>query len=228
MALTAKQKRDARDQKLRDEGAASARAEQQAPNADLNGGVSREIADINLRSATNPGAVQNAHGEIARPQSAGAKVIVACKLGVAYYAIQLCRIDEKFEQNMQGGRTVKEATRIGQVINLRGTAYPRGTPPVGFPAPPQIVNGAALNYGIDKDWFDAWLEQHKLDPLVMNKLIFAHETVDGVTGEAKELANFLSGLEPVDPRPGKDARMPKSSRPSEVTDIEGGQRGSST
>jgi hypothetical protein len=204
MALTAKQKREAREQSLRDEGAAAA------------------IANLNKESTIHPDKVASSTGQVAKPQSAGAKVIVACKLGVAYYDIQLCRIDEKFEQNMQGGRTVKEATRIGSVVRLRGTAYPRGTPPAGFPDRPEIVNGAALTRGIDKEWFDVWMEQHKLDPLVMNKMIFAAETDDAIRGESAELSKFLSGLEPVNPK--GDPRIPKSSRPSEITDIEAGQR----
>lgn len=220
MALTAKQKQEAREQALREEGAAAERAKQ--PNADITGPVSETIADLNLRSAIRPDAVADAHGQIARPQSAGAKVTVACKLGVAYYDIQHTKIVDKFEQNMQGGRTVREAERTGQVVRLRGTAYPRGTPPAGFPAAPEIMNGAALTRGVDKDWFDAWLEQHKLDPIVVNKMVFAAETDDALRGESAELSKFLSGLEPVNPK--GDPRIPKSAR-SEVTDIQPGIRG---
>lgn len=200
---TAKEKREAREQALRDEGAAAARKQ--------------IIAETNKAAITDPGSVAPAKAKVATPQSAGAKVIVACKLGVAYYDIQHSKIVDKFEQNMQGGRTVKEAERVGQVVRLRGTAYPRGTPPVGFPPAPEIVDGAALNYGVDKDWFDAWLEQNKMNPIVQNRMIFAHETIDGVRGEAKELGAFLSGLEPVNP--GKDRRIPKSTR-EEVSDVE--------
>lgn len=221
MALTAKQKRDERDAKIREEGAAAERAK--APNADIIGGVSQQVADLNLKSATRPHQVADAHGSIARPQSAGAKVTVACKLGVAYFDIQQTKIVEKFEQNMQGGKTIREAERVGQVVRLRGTAYPRGTPPAGYPLPPEMAHGAALNRGIDKDWFDAWLEQNKLNPVVMNKMVFAAETDDAIRSEAAELSKFLSGLEPVSPK--GDHRIPKSTRPSEVTDLEPGVRG---
>lgn len=203
MALTAKEKRDARDQKLRDEGA-------------------REATEkLNQAAITDPGAVADAKGAIAIPTSAGAKVVVACKLGVAYFDIQLCKIEDKFEQNMQGGRTVKEATRIGKIVRLRGTSYPRGTPPAGYPGRPEIIDGAALTHGVDKDWFDEWLVQNKLNPIVMNKMVFAHETMDGVRGEAADLSKFLSGLEPIDPA--RDHRITKSSR-SEVTDVQPGTK----
>lgn len=223
MAMNAKQKRDARDQKLRDEGAKAARLDMS--NVERESFAAAQSADVqerNKASIIRPDKVADAHGKVVRPQTAGAKVIVACKLGVAYYDIQLCRIDDKFEQNMQGGRTVKEATRIGGVVRLRGTAYPRGTPPTGFPERPEMINGAALTRNVDKDWFDAWLEQHKLDPIVQNKLIFAHETYDGIVGESADMSKFLSGLEPVNPS--GDVRIPKSSRPSEVTELEAGAR----
>lgn len=196
---TAKEKRLAREQALRDEGAATA------------------LETLNRESTLNPGAVADAKGPLARPSSAGQKVVVACKLGVAYVDIQHCKIEEKFEQNMQGGRLINEATRTGSVVRLRGTAYPRGTPPAGFPERPEIVGGAAINRGIDKDWFVEWLRQNAKNPLVVNKLIFAHETEDGVRGQAKDLAAFLSGLEPVNP--GKDSRIPRSTR-EEVSDVE--------
>lgn len=196
---TAKEKRLAREQSLRDEGAKTA------------------LAQLNTKSAMDAAKVPDAHGAILQPQSAGAKVVVACKLGVPYFDIQHCRIEDKFEQNMQGGRTIKEAARSGAVVRLRGTSYPRGTPPAGFPERPEIVSGAALTYGVDQEWFDEWLRQNKFNPLVVNRMIFAHQTADGVRGEAKDLSAFLSGLEPVSP--GKDRRIPRSTR-EEVSDVE--------
>jgi hypothetical protein len=217
--LTAKQKRQEREDRLRAEGAAQARAEMAAAAPRETGGpTSEQLQELNLKAFANPGAVPNAEAPIARPQSSGAKVVVACKLGIAYYDIQLCRIEDKFEQNLQGGRMVKEATRIGEVVRLRGTAYPRGTPPAGFPDRPQMVGGAALNFGIDKEWFDEWLKQNHLNPIVRNKLIFAHETVDAVVGQARDLAAVQSGLEPIDPSSKKDRRIPRSTR-DEVDDV---------
>lgn len=228
MTLTAKQKREAREDQLRQEGAAEARREMAAANPPAAGAPNSEaIQRINLEAFQNPGGVASSTGSIAAPQSAGAKVTVGCKLGIAWYDIQLCRIDEKFEQNLQGGRTVKEATRIGNVVRIRGTAYPRGTPPAGFYPPPEMVNGAALTRGVDKEWFDTWLKQHERDPIVINKMIFAAETDDAVRGISAEVAKILSGLEPVNPS--GDARGPKSTRKGtgdlpEVSEVQSGQR----
>jgi hypothetical protein len=228
MTLTAKQKREAREQALREEGAALARQEMRlGPNASIRSGDSEQIQQLNLAAFQNPGAAPAANGPIAKPQSSGAKVTVACKLGVAHYDIQHTRMDQKFEQNLQGGRMVTEGSRDGEVVRLRGTSYPRGTPPKGFPPPPEMMNGAALTRGVDKDWFDEWLRQHRRDPIVINKMIFAAETDDALRGESAELSKFLSGLDPVNP--GDDSRIPKSTRIGtgklpEVGEIESGQK----
>jgi len=144
--------------------------------------------------------------------------VVACKLGVPYYKIQHTPLVEKQQMGNQGMRTVMEAEPTGPVVILRGTARPRGALPEGFPDAPLIVDGAALNFGIDADWFDEWLEQHKRDPLVINKMIFAREKEADVRSIAKEHTRETSGLEPVNPK--GDARMPKSTR-AEVADVSG-------
>lgn len=217
MAMTAKEKRDARDNRLRQEGALAARDEMAKVAKPLTEGEKVDLAALNQKQFTNPGSAPSAAGPVAGP-SKGRTVVVACKLGVAWFSIQYCEIVEKFEQNMQGGRTVKEANRVGPVVQLRGTAYPRGTVPEGFPPPPIMVGGAALNYGIDAEFFEKWLKQNEKNPLVMNKMIFAHESEDRVRGEAKELSGFLSGLDPVNPK--KDDRIPRSTRKAEISEIE--------
>ena len=179
----------------------------------------RERANIerNQEFMQNPSAVADAHGEIERPQSAGAKVTVACKLGVPLFDLQLSETKEVDEQGLGTVRRIKEGRRIGGVVRIRGTAYPRGTPPEGFPPPPLIVGGAAMNPGVDKDFWDRWLEQNKLNPLVINGMLFAHESESYVTGKAKEEAENLSGLEPINPK--NDPRNLKSTR-ADMTDIE--------
>ncbi|MHB8272523.1 peptidoglycan binding domain-containing protein [Bradyrhizobium sp.] len=203
---TAREKREAREQALRDEGAREA------------------LAKLNHQNFTDPGSIAAAAGPVARPQHAGAKVIVACKLGIAYFDIQLCQMDEKFQQNMQGGRMVKEATRTGSIVRLRGTAYPRGTLPEGFPERPVTIHNAALNYGVDRHFMEVWMEQNRLNPIVMNDMIMVDDNEDRLKARLKEVADKLSGLEPVNPK--ADHRMPKpinaavselESRPRTVT-----------
>lgn len=206
MAQTAQQKRDAR----------AAAREAAVDKAKLEGAPTA-IEKANLEAAIHPDKVAAAHGEIAKPKSAGAKVIVACKLGLAYLDLQLSKFDDVYENTQTGPRLVKQAKRYGEVVRIRGTAYPRGTPPEGFPERPKMVDGAALTLGVDKEWWDAWVEQNRLNPIVKNRMIFAHESEASVASEARELKDQLSGFDPVNPL--GDARMPKSTNAA-VSNIE--------
>jgi hypothetical protein len=219
--LTAKQKRAEREDRLRAEGAAQARAEMAgAAPRESNGPTSEQIQALNQKAFADPGAVAAASGGVAQPQRAGAKVIVACKIGVPYVNLQLCEMIEVNEETQTGSRKRMQGRRTGSVVRLRGTAYPRGAKPSEFPDPPVMVGGAALNYGIDKDWFDQWLDQNKRSALVMNGLIFAHEKEDMVRGQATEQAAILSGLEPINPK--SDPRIRAFAKPTreEVSDVE--------
>lgn len=203
---TAKEKQEQRDRDLIKKARAEGRAE--------------AIAALNTNATTHPDQVASAHGEKLKPQPAGEKVIVGCKLGIAYFNIQLCEIEEVFQQNMQGGRMVKEARRIGPVVQLRGTAYPRGTAPEGFPERPEIVGGATLNRGIDRDFMEKWLKQNALNPIVKNQMIFVAGSDDAARGLAMDLKDHKSGLDPINPK--SDPRLPKPSR-GELTDVEPGR-----
>ena len=175
-----------------------------------------QTEETNRAAIADPGA-QGAE-RVVKPKSSGEKVTVACKLGVAYYDIYLCREETVSENTQTGPRDVTRYVPIrDNTVRLRGTAYPRGTVPDGFPDRPLIVGGAAMNPGIDKDWFDHWLDQNKKNPLVMNRIIFAHTSLDHVKGEAKELAGVSSGMDPINPK--GDPRMPKSTNAA-VSNIE--------
>lgn len=199
MAQTAAEKRAARAAKRAAENAAKTAA-----------GEPTAAETLNREATIHPDKVASAHGETLKPSSAGAKVIVACKLGVAFFQLQLCREETVDEQTQTGIRQVKKWTRTGQVVRIRGTAYPRGTPPAGYPERPTIVDGAALNHGVDKDFWDQWVEQNRLNPVVVNRMVFAHESRDHVEGQAREHKDALSGLEPI--TPDTDRRIAKSNR----------------
>jgi hypothetical protein len=180
-----------------------------------------QIEALNQSAIVHPDKVASAHGEIVKPAGSSQKVTVACKIGVGYFNLQLCKMQEKFEQNPQGGRVVKESVRTGNVVQLRGTAYPAGVVPKGFPDRPEIVHGAALNHGIDEDFMDAWSEQNKLNPIVMNQLVFYHRDPSHVRAKAAELTSQRSGLEPIDPS--NDKRITRSTNAG-VENVQPGQR----
>ena len=138
--------------------------------------------------------------------SAGEKITVASKLPMSF-EMQCC---EKRTVQMKNGNNAwneDQYTKSGQIAVIAGTAYPDGQPPEGMPDRPQMASGCALTFGVDKDLFDRWLEENKRSPMVVNKLVFAHATVDGVKGIARDTKNVLSGLEALNPN--GDRRMPK-------------------
>ena len=82
MAMTAKEKREKR---------AAERA-----------AAASTVEALNRDATLRPDEVRAAHGDILKPASAGAKVIVACKLGVGWFQLQLCEEQEVDEQTQTG------------------------------------------------------------------------------------------------------------------------------
>jgi hypothetical protein len=172
--------------------------------------TSEQIDVLNKETTLHPDRVASAHGDRLEVGHAGAKCVVGFKVGIAYLDLQLSRLEEVDEQTQTGLRRIKVPVRHGPIVRLRGTAYPRGTVPDGFPDKPLIVAGAALNPNVDKDFMAAWLELNKLNPIVTNKMVFVADTEQSAMAMARELAGLASGFDPIDPRK-KDPRMPKPS-----------------
>lgn len=201
MPMTAKQKRDAR------EAAAQAKevAERRAP----------EVAAANAAAAQDPSSVRAA--EVIKPRSAGGKVTVACKIGVGWFDLQIYQPKKVQENTQTGPREITQFFPVPGVVRIRGTAYPRGTPPEGFPARPEMVGGYALTRGVDEHFWETWVSQQAKSPYVLNKMIFAYEREDDVRGLAVDHKDDMSGLEPLNPK--KDLRAPKSTQKG-VSDVE--------
>lgn len=66
----------------------------------------------------------------------------------------------------------------------------------------RIIGGYGLTV-VDKDFFEAWKIEFSTSPLVRNDLIFDQDTAAKAESQAKEQAEVLSGLEPID----KDANV---------------------
>lgn len=156
---------------------------------------------------------QKVHTDGRAPQSAGAKVTVACKLPHGL-VLRLFRMEEEAELVMGGGTRMRKVARpTGEQVVLHGNAVPFGTIPMH-----RIIGGYALTEGVDKDFFDAWLEQNKSAAYVRNGLVFAYEKAEATEGRARENASRLSGLEPLN-KDG-DPRVPKSPFGLKITEEE--------
>jgi hypothetical protein len=203
---------------------AAEEAARRAAEANAAGKPSSEQIDaLNKETTLHPDQVASAHGEPLRPGHAGAKCFVGFKVGIPYLDLQLSELQEVEEQTQTGLRTVKIPVRVGPVVRIRGTAYPRGQVPESFPEKPQIVAGAAINPNIDREFMRAWLQLNKLNPIVTNNMIFMADTEADAMAMARELGGLLSGFDPIDPRKGsKDPRLPKSTN-KDVGEVEPGR-----
>ncbi len=125
---------------------------------------------------------------------AGETVVVASKMQLALQ-LQLQHPYQVTEELFGGG--VRERTRYakgGKTIVINGCALDRGGP-----SDKQFAGGFALTYGVEKDFWDAWVAQHQgFAPLEKGE-IFAYASSGKTIGEAKEKADLKTGGEPLDP-----------------------------
>ena len=62
-----------------------------------------------------------------------------------------------------------------------------------------LIGGHGITEGVDKDFFDAWLDKNKGLDFVKKGLIFASEKATSVNAEAKEKQDETTGFEGLDP-----------------------------
>ena len=139
-----------------------------------------------------------------RASQAGDKVTVACKMPQGL-VLQLYDIVEVDEQVSGGTRRIKMA--VPRLVNgreakieLNGTAYPQGLAPyapiVGAREPGR-GEGFALTHNVPADFWEEWLAQNQHSPLLASGMLFAHQKMAFVEGDAKERVSLRSGLEPM-------------------------------
>lgn len=120
-------------------------------------------------------------------------VTVACKLP-AGVVLRVFEMIDHTEPVLGGGVRATKLSRETSRVTIKGTAVPFGKAPPG-----EGLGGYALTYGVDAALWEAWYHANQNSDLVRNKLIFAHEDSDKVSGAAKDLAENESGMEGVNP-----------------------------
>lgn len=73
----------------------------------------------------------------------------------------------------------------------------------------KIINGHGITT-VDAEFWNAWIERNSGLSVVRNGFIFAHEKKADVKAEAKEKADEITGLEPLDP----------NNKPAGITDLD--------
>jgi hypothetical protein len=139
-------------------------------------------------------------------------ITVACKVGVPWLDFEFCEKTIVIENTQTGTREVERYIRTGKIVRVRGTAYPRGEPPEGFPEKPQFLSGYALTPNVLRETWEAITAQRKKDPLFVNNMVFAYERIEDIRSRAKDHVKNLSGLEPVQRKKDEitDQRLPRS------------------
>lgn len=145
-------------------------------------------------------------------------VTVASKLPMSI-EIQLCEPRTAAVTGQFG--SVKETINVktGAVYVIRGTGYPVGQPPKGYPKLPDSVeeSGYTLTPNIPADWFAEWLRQNAETDMVRNKLVMASGDRDRLADETIEHAKTDSGLGPLNPEGDKRDPKPMNSSMTGVT-----------
>lgn len=102
----------------------------------------------------------------------------------------------KVNAEVFGGGTREEIrhSKNGQRVTIKGCAYDRGAP-----VRKEIIGGAALTHGVDREFAEQWFTQNQGNPIVMKGLVWAANTKADAASQAKEMRKELSGFEPVDP-----------------------------
>jgi hypothetical protein len=124
-----------------------------------------------------------------------ATVTVACKLP-AGLILQLWEMKDQHESSPTGTRTIQKAQKKGEPIKINGCALRFGQVPE-FPMP----GGYALTQ-IPADFWEEWLAQNQDSDAVQNRIIFAHDSADKASTQARAQAKekVKSGMEPIDPK----------------------------
>ena len=137
-----------------------------------------------------------------KPQSAGAKVTVACNLPHGLKIRNFTMIPSR-ELVMGGGvRDTTIAEHAGEDILLNGIATEHGKAPRH-----KIVAGYAITEGVDKESWNHWLADNQKSPMVLNRCVFAYERAGKTEDAAQDERGRLTGLEPFKKK--NDPRRPK-------------------
>lgn len=129
-----------------------------------------------------------------RVSSSGDTVTVACKLPHGLI-MRVFRMVERSQPVMGGGtRIEKIAEELPERVTLAGFSHEQ----IKAPNAP-LVGGFALTRGVDREFWELWLDQNRTSDMVRNGLIFSHTQYESTEDEAKDKKDVKSNLERLDP-----------------------------
>lgn len=139
----------------------------------------------------------------------GETVTVACKLPHGL-VLRVFDFVTRHEPVMGGGtREVKIAFARAETVTVKGNAVAYGRVPNWV-----IEEGCGLTPGVNKEFWEKWVEQNADHAAVRAGLIFAYERHEAAVSEARNRHALKSGLEPLDPQ-----KLPRGIQPADRTDL---------
>jgi hypothetical protein len=141
------------------------------------------------------------------PAPKAAKFVIVCSKLPHDLELQLQKLETAEVPGRHGPVPQTSARRFGPIYIARGTAYPAGQVPEGYPNRPDKANGYACTYNIPVDFWREWVAQNAETEMVANRVIYAEEDLDAACEVAKENTDVDSGLGPLNPK--GDRRDPK-------------------
>jgi hypothetical protein len=135
-----------------------------------------------------------------KPATGTEVVTVACKI-LQGIVISRYVLEDVAEPNSTGiPRSVKmwkEVEGSGFVIRGPSSTLPPMSPAGIYPML-MTSGGYALTSGVPKDLWDSWLEANRNSDMIKHRLVFCASEESRARDEGRELADTVTGLEPVD------------------------------
>lgn len=121
-------------------------------------------------------------------------LVVACKLPHGLRLRIQQQVDVQVPSLGSGTTTVKQWVARPEEVVLKGVAHEFGQIPGHM-----TDGGYALTFGVNRDFFEAWMAQNKDTAIVKEGLVFAQETRESAVDQSVDQAEVRTGLEPLDP-----------------------------
>lgn len=124
----------------------------------------------------------------------GNTVTVACKMPHGLVLRLFDMVDSNEAVAGGGFKVVKRAQPRPEVVVLNGylTQHKGSVVPIASP-----MSSYALTHGVDRDFFERWLQENQELDAVKNGLVLAHKS--DTAGVARERKDTVCGLEPINP-----------------------------
>lgn len=128
-------------------------------------------------------------------------VIVACSIPNGY-VLQVYDIEKQTQYDRNTGRSFEENIATpAERWTLYGSALDYQRLAAGNVPDYRLIKGLtpnagyALTPGVPRDFWEKWKSQNERNPVLVNRMVYAHSTEDAAVGQAREYKELRSGLE---------------------------------